>query len=131
MNEAAKRTIASKKTHARSLLNARSIVQASGLSNGDHVIVEYRGSVDHPFRREEGFIRDGEITVGGCTPSRGMIGEILSQPYRLSGGDFSRIATLADGSVLRQSTAKNDREWLDESGNVVDFTETILSRTPV
>lgn len=91
---------------------------ANGLIPGDHVAIEYRGSTDHEFSIREGYVdSNGRMSVGGCIPSAGMVGRVLSKPFRMSGGDFNRVAVLADGTELRAVSPKGSVIWVFADGS--------------
>jgi hypothetical protein len=91
---------------------------AIGLISGDHVAIEYRGSTDHEFSIREGYVdSDGRMSVGGCIPSAGMVGRILSKPFRMSGGDFNRVAVLSDGTELRAVSPNGSVAWVLADGS--------------
>ncbi len=75
-----------------------------------HVGVMYTSCSSHDMVSREAFVSDGKMSVGGCLPSPGMLGDILTLPYHLVGGYYSRregavCAVLADGSEVKLGTA--------------------------
>ena len=109
---------------------------AQGLQGGDHVAIEHRGSTDHDFELREGVIDDqGRMIVGGCLCSSGMLGRVLSKPYRYGHVDhpihiwgrslesldyitMTRTTTciFADGTVSYEANDEGTVFWL--AGNV-------------
>jgi hypothetical protein len=77
---------------------------AAGVPDMHFVAVEYSACSSHARQPAEGFVVGGRLQVGGCTPSPGTVGRLLSRPYRITRNDYSttgdRAGVLADGTEV-------------------------------
>ncbi len=103
------------------------------LTPGTYVAVEFSHSGAPPYHTAEGYIQaDGSISVGGCRPSPGMLGRVLSQPYtedwvehpveiKAGGLHYATMKrtlciVFADGSRLWQGNLGGTIVWLTGNG---------------
>ena len=114
-------------------------MKTATINNLDCVAIQYRGSLSHEFTVREAIKISGKLQIGGCLPSSGMTGKILSQPYRNVGGDLwtmrdgDTVAVLADGTEVKLAAGSDQKNVKTYTANGTEYRTVIdaaISITP-
>lgn len=107
-----------------------------GIPDMHFAVVEFRGNLGHEFGRGLGFVCYGQLQVDGVLPaSAGMVGRLLTQPWRHPGGDLwampvgALMAVLGDGTEVRKvrmdAVTAGGREYPSVVAAAVALTPTV------
>lgn len=122
------------------------------LAPGQLVVIEFRASLDHEWSLSEAVVHldSKKLSVGGCYPSPGMVGRVMSKPYRYGttrygqklragGCEYDAISKqmvcfLDDGEILYRVEDDGSCYWVAETpprgAKRIELVEYIANKTP-